>query len=45
MDNIRGTYIVINSSLVKITDFEYTLSKMNVYEVIRIIDGVPLFLE
>lgn len=45
MDNIRGTYIVINSSLVKISDFEYTLSKKNVYEVIRIIDGVPLFLE
>jgi len=45
VDNIRGTYIVINSSLVKITDFEYTLSKKNVYEVIRVIDGVPLFLE
>ena len=45
MDIIRGTYIAINSSLVKMTDFEYTLSKKNVYEVIRIIDGVPLFLE
>lgn len=45
MDTIRGNYIAINNSLVKISDFDYSLSTRNVYEVIRIIDGIPLFLE
>lgn len=45
MDKLTGAYFIKNSSLFEALDFHYELSEKNVYEVIRIIDGVPLFLE
>ena len=45
MDKIRGNYVTMDNRLVSIGDFSYTLSDRNVYEVIRIINGTPLFLE
>ncbi|MFH5837198.1 aminotransferase class IV [Proteiniclasticum sp. C24MP] len=45
MDTIRGSHVTMNNSLVNVRDFSYRLSRKNVYEVIRITDGTPLFLE
>ena len=45
VDKIRGNYVTMDNRLVDAVDFSYVLSEKNVYEVIRIIDGTPLFLE
>jgi len=45
VDKIRGTYYMRNNTLVEAENFTYTLSLRNVYEVIRLIQGIPLFLE
>lgn len=45
MDKIRGSYFMKNSTLVEADNFHYKLNPKNVYEVIRLIRGVPLFLE
>lgn len=44
---IIGEYVISNKRPIKIGDFDYSLTTPypGVYEVIRIIDGVPLFLE
>ncbi len=44
MDNIRGTYWIKNKSLLEAKVFTYALQPKNVYEVIRIMEGKPLFL-
>ncbi|HBW14227.1 MAG TPA: aminotransferase class IV [Proteiniclasticum sp.] len=45
MENIRGAFALKNHEFIKADEFHYVLEKDNVYEVIRIIQGVPLFLE
>lgn len=45
MDKLTGKYYIKNGTLFEASDFHYELNDRNVYEVIRIIDGVPLFLE
>ncbi|HCW74273.1 MAG TPA: aminotransferase class IV, partial [Clostridiaceae bacterium] len=45
MDRLTGKYFIKNGIIFEAGDFHYELSERNVYEVIRIIDGVPLFLE
>lgn len=45
MEKIRGSFAVKNHQLVRENEFGFTLEKENVYEVVRIIQGVPLFLE
>lgn len=44
---IVGEYVIHNKKMIKNDDFDYSLTKKypGIYEVIRIIDGVPLFLE
>lgn len=46
-DNIVEKYVLCNNNSISVDDFDssLTLSFPGVYEVIRIIDGVPLFLE
>ncbi len=44
IDQIRGAYFVKDRTLLNSTEFTYTLEAKNVYEVIRIMEGKPLFL-
>lgn len=45
MEKIRGAFALRNQEFIQADEFHYVLEKDNVYEVIRIIQGVPLFLE
>ncbi len=45
MDKIRGNYWIKNKAIKETKDFFYTLQPENVYEVIRIMTGKPLFLK
>lgn len=45
MDKLIGNYFVKNKNILEKEEFNYTLYPSNVYEVIRIIDRTPLFLE
>jgi len=45
MEKIRGAFALKDHEFIKADAFHYVLEKDNVYEVIRIIQGVPLFLE
>lgn len=45
MDKLTGKYFIKNGAIFEADDFNYELSERNVYEVIRIIEGIPLFLE
>ena len=45
MEKIRGAFALKDQEFIKADAFHYVLEKDNVYEVIRIIQGVPLFLE
>lgn len=45
MEVMRGSYVLVDQELVEKNQVSYVLSPVNVYEVIRIIQGVPLFLE
>lgn len=45
METIRGTYAIKNHQFIEKDQFSFTLEKENVYEVIRVIQGVPLFME
>ncbi|WP_312652746.1 aminotransferase class IV [Proteiniclasticum sp.] len=45
MDKLTGKYFMKNGMLFEAEDFNYKLNARNVYEVIRIIEGIPLFLE
>lgn len=42
-----GRYIIYNNSMLEVQDFNFSLTKKypGIYEVIRIIDGIPIFLE
>jgi len=45
MEVMRGSHVLVDQKLVGKDLVKYVLSTENVYEVIRIIQGVPLFLE
>lgn len=45
MDKLIGNYFIKNKSILEKEEFNYTLYPLNVYEVIRVIDRTPLFLE
>ncbi|MGB4588750.1 MAG: aminotransferase class IV [Clostridiaceae bacterium] len=45
MDKLVGNYFVKNKNILEKEEFSYTLCPSNVYEVIRVIDRTPLFLE
>lgn len=45
IDNIRGSYWIKNKSFQDAAEFNYALKSKNVYEVIRIMEGKPLFLK
>ena len=45
MDKLIGNYFIKNKNIVEKEEFHYTLYSTNVYEVIRVIDRTPLFLE
>lgn len=46
-NEMAGSYVLHNGKTINISEFDYSLTKQypGVYEVIRIIDGVPLFIE
>ncbi|SFN29140.1 aminotransferase class IV [Proteiniclasticum ruminis] len=45
MEKIRGAFALKNHEFIEADEFHFVLEKDNVYEVIRIIRGIPLFLE
>lgn len=45
MDKLFGNYFIKNKNVLEKEQFSYTLYPSNVYEVIRVIDKTPLFLE
>lgn len=45
MEKIVGRFFMKNGKFADAADFSFTLNPQNVYEVIRVIDGIPLFLE
>ncbi len=45
MEKATGTYYYSGKSRLKTSDFSYDTGTGHIYEVIRILDGVPLFLE
>jgi len=45
LDKLFGNYFIKNKNILEKENFSYTLSPSNVYEVIRVIDKTPLFLE
>jgi branched-chain amino acid aminotransferase len=47
MEHIKGTYFIKNNIFFKTVDFDpdFMQAGQSVYEVVRIIEGVPLFME
>lgn len=45
IDKIRGAFWIKDRSFLEAAEFQYTLEPKNVYEVIRIMNGKPLFLK